>query len=96
MAKRRPLEERLAETQERVSQLQEQEKKLEKQYKEQMRKQRNHRLIEVGAIMESIYKGPIEHKKQDLLAIRLRTLEEEEGFLTKLLSEEGQDEKPTW
>ena len=57
MAAKKSLDERITETQEHIRQLENQKKQLLQKRKEMVRKARTHRLIERGAILESLIDG---------------------------------------
>lgn len=70
------LEEKIAKTEEDIRQLQNKKKKLLNQKKEAERKERTHRLIERGAILESLLEHPKKYKNEqikELLEIALHT-----------------------
>lgn len=52
----------------RIAELQERKKRLLQAEKQKERKERNHRLIEVGATVESVLGNPI--KKEDLIKLK--------------------------
>ena len=70
------LEEKIAKTEENIRQLQNKKKKLLNQKKEAERKERTHRLIERGAILESLLEHPEKYNNEqikELLEIALHT-----------------------
>ncbi len=93
MKSTRPLDERVAEKQARLEEMlkkakqyENQLKQLEARQKEEERKRRAHRLIEIGATVESITEAPVEGESLIRLASYLRRLEEQDHSLTRYLS----------
>ncbi len=79
--KKRQLDELLK----KAKQYEEQLKRLENQKKEEDRKARAHRLIEVGASVESIVGQPIEKEKLPALISFLKDIEERDHALSSAL-----------
>lgn len=89
---RRTLDERVAEKQKhlnemmiKVKQHEEQLKALEAKRKEKQRKERTHRLIEVGAAVESVVGGPISSEMLPRLIVFLRNLEAQDKLLSRAI-----------
>ena len=86
--KKRQLDELLK----KAKQYEEQLKRLENQKKEEDRKARAHRLIEVGASVESVIGQPIEKEKLPVLIAFLRDIESRDHSLSKALGlNEGEE-----
>lgn len=90
MKSTRPLDERVAEKQARLEEMlkkakqyENQLKQLEARQKDEERKRRTHRLIEIGATVESITEAPIEGEDLLRFASYLRRLENHEHSLTR-------------
>ncbi len=93
MSSTRTLEERVTDKQaqlekilETAKQYQEQIKKLECRRAEEDRKKSAHRLIEVGAAVESVLGMPIEHNDLPKLISYLRNQEEKGKYFSKALA----------
>ena len=61
----------------KLSQLKNQEKKIRKQTSLEERKKRNHRLIERGAILESLIEGASEKSNEEIKAILQRAFQKD-------------------
>lgn len=90
MKSTRPLDERVAEKQARLDEMlkkakqyEAQLKQLEAKQKDEERKKRTHRLIEIGAAVESITEAPIEGEDLIRFASYLRRLESRDHNLTR-------------
>lgn len=86
------INEQIAKTEEEIRQLQNRKKKLLNQKKNEERKLRTRRLIERGAILESMLKKPEKYENEqikDLLEVALRSPQAQE-FLLKCGKEDGE------
>lgn len=93
MAATRPIDERIEEKMnkeqeylQKAKQYGAQVKKLEQQKKAQERKIRNHRLIQLGAEVESVLKRPVEEEDVERLRIFLHQQEQRGGYFTKAMA----------
>ncbi len=75
-----------------LRQLQEQRKKLESRKKEDERRQRAHRLIEIGAAVESVLGRAIEEDELPRLLRYLRLQEERGRYFSKAMATETEKE----
>lgn len=90
------IEEKLSKEQEFLQKAKEysaQAKKLEQQRKAQERKVRNHLLIRMGAVAESVLKRPIEEDDIDRFLRFLNQQEQRGGFFTKAMSKTKVEDK---
>ncbi len=92
MKSTKPLDERVAEKQARLEEMlkkarqyEAQLKQLEARQKDEERKRRTHRLIEIGAAVESITEAPIEGESLSRLIKYLQKLEEKDNHFTKYI-----------
>ncbi len=86
------ISEQIAKAEEEIRQLQNRKKKLLNQKKAEERKIRTHRLIERGAILESLLEKPEQYKNEQikaLLEIALQ-LQQVQEFLLKCEKENGE------
>lgn len=81
-------EERIADLEKKMKQLQEQKKKILAREREQERKARNHRLIEIGATVESVLGRPIEKEDLPKLKFFLESQEKRGHFFTQAMAEQ--------
>lgn len=81
-------EERIADLEKKMQQLKEQKKKILAREKEQERKARNHRLIEIGATVESVLGRPIEKEDLPKLKFFLESQEKRGNFFTQAMTEQ--------
>ena len=91
------IEEKLSKEQEFLQKAKEdsaQAKKLEQQRKAQERKVRNHLLIRMGAVAESVLKRPVEEDDIDRFLHFLNQQEQRGGFFTKAMSKPKVEDKP--
>ena len=79
----RTLNERIAETKEKISQYENQVKRLIQQQKQAERKARTHRLIERGALLESLIDGAEALTNEDVKAILTVALKSEAAHETR-------------
>jgi hypothetical protein len=92
MKSTRPLDERVAEKQARLEEMlkkakqyEAQLKQLEARQKDEERKKRTHRLIEIGASIESIAQAPVEGESLIRLINYLQRLEARDNHFTKYI-----------
>lgn len=86
------INEQIAKAEEEIRQLQNRRKKLLNQRKAEERKARTHRLVERGAILESLLEQPEQYENEQikvLLEIALRTPQAQE-FLRRSRKENGE------
>ncbi|HGP8238677.1 TPA: DUF3847 domain-containing protein, partial [Streptococcus pneumoniae] len=76
-SKRLSIEEQIEKKEESIKQLQNQKRQLKKKLNEQERKARNKRLIEKGAVFESIFEESIDLTKDEFYKL-IKTLNDEE------------------
>ena len=76
-SKRLSIEEQIEKKEESIKQLQNQKRQLKKKHNEQERKARNKRLIEKGAVFESIFEEIIDLTKDEFYKL-IKTLNDEE------------------
>ena len=89
----RNLEEKIAKAEEEIRQLQNRKRKLLNQKKDAERKARTHRLIERGAIMESLLEKPEQYSNEQikgLLEVAFQTAQAQE-HLRKIGEENGEN-----
>ena len=87
------IEEKIAKAEEEIRQLQNRKRKLLNQKKDAERKARTHRLIERGAILESLLEKPEQYSNEqikDLLEIAFQTAQAQE-HLRKIGEENGEN-----
>ena len=87
MRKRRSIHERREEIKAQIEKLQAKEKELAVRDKAQERKARTKRLIEIGAVVESVYGKPLEKDKLVYLKRFLEFMETRNHFFTVAVSE---------
>ncbi len=92
MKSTRPLDERVAEKQARLEEMLKKAKQyeaqlkiLEAKQKDEERRRRNHRLIEIGASVESITQAPVEGETLIRLIKYLQKLEAKDNHFTKYI-----------
>ena len=82
----RPTEERLADIEKKMEQLKAQKRALQARQSQEEKKKRNHRLIEVGATVDSILGRPIEHEELPKLLNFLKQQEERGQYFSKAMN----------
>lgn len=90
------INERIAKAEEEIRQLQNLRKRLLNQKKTEERKVRTHRLIERGAMLESLLEKPEQYENEEikgLLVIALRTSQAQE-YLRRIECRKGDGESP--
>ncbi len=87
------ISEKIAKAEEEIRQLQNKRRKLINQQKNEERKARTRRLIERGAILESLLEQPEQYENEQikgLLAVALRSVQAQE-YLRKIGKEKGEN-----
>lgn len=87
-------DERIEELQKRQEQLKAQEKALKKRASEEERRKRAKRLIEMGAIVESVLGRPTDEEDRVRFLAILRKLESNENSFSKVMNENKGKNKP--
>lgn len=88
MAKRKTTSERIDEKARKISQMTAEKKQLEAQKRQEDRKARTHRLIQIGAEVESVLGVPIEEEDLPKLRRFLQLQEERGGFFSRAMAKE--------
>ena len=87
------ISEKIAKAEEEIRQLQNKRRKLLNQQKSEERKARTHRLIERGAILESLLEQPEQYGNEQikgLLEVAFRSMQAQE-YLRKIIRDKGEN-----
>lgn len=87
------ISEKIAKAEEEIRQLQNKRRKLLNQQRSEERKARTHRLIERGAILESLLEQPEQYGNEQikgLLEVALRSMQAQE-YLRKIIRDKGEN-----
>ena len=87
------INEQIAKAEEEIRQLQNRKKKLLNQKKSEERKIRTHRLVERGAILESLLEQPEQYRNEQikgLLEVAFRSMQAQE-YLRKIIRDKGKN-----
>ena len=87
------ISEKIAKAEEEIRQLQNKRRKLLNQQQSEERKARTHRLIERGAILESLLEQPEQYGNEQikgLLEVALRSMQAQE-YLRKIIRDKGEN-----